>query len=214
MAVTTLARPAIAPTLRSICARGDDVRHADRHDRDGRGLPDDVQQVVAGEEALVAERDREEQEHHDEADVDDVAAPVEIGERVFPLGARRWMEVLRSGSWSDSLDGELEGFFVGDVARGRFPCRSRPSRSTRMRSLTASSSGSSEEMTMTPLPASARSRIMSRISDLGADVDAGGGLVHDQHLRVGAEPLGDARPSAGCRPRAAALGRPGCATLT
>ena len=33
-----------------------------------------------------------------------------------------------------------------------------------MRSLTASSSGYSDEMTMTPLPASARSRIISRIS--------------------------------------------------
>ena len=114
----------MAPTLRSICGGGDDVGHADRDDRDGGGLPDDVEQVVAGEEAVVAEGDREEQKHHGEADVDDVAAPVEIGERVFPLGVRCGWRCCGLGHGSDSLDGELEGFFIGDVVRGRFPCRS------------------------------------------------------------------------------------------
>ena len=37
---------------------------------------------------------------------------------------------------------------------------------------------------------------------LGADVDAAGGLVEDQHVGVGEEPLATARPSAGCRRRA------------
>ena len=60
-----------------------------------------------------------------------------------------------------------------------------------MRSLTASSSGSSEEMMITPLPASAKSRIMLDDLALCADVDAGRGLVHDQDPRLGAEPLGD-----------------------
>ena len=34
---------------------------------------------------------------------------------------------------------------------------------------------------------------------LGADVDAAGGLVEDQHVGVGEHPLARARPSAGCR---------------
>ena len=44
---------------------------------------------------------------------------------------------------------------------------------------------------MTPLPASARRAHHVEDLGLGADVDAGGGFVHDQHVRVGAEPLGD-----------------------
>ncbi len=35
---------------------------------------------------------------------------------------------------------------------------------------------------------------------LGADIDAAGRLVEDQHVRVGEEPLAQNVPSAGCRP--------------
>ena len=187
MAVTTLARPATEPTLRSISAAGDHVGHADRDHGDGRGLPEDVQQVVGGQEALVAEQYREEDEDDDEADVDDVAAPVECGEPASPLTARRRRLRLRawwSGSWLDSLDGVLEGLFVGDVLAGRAPCRTVPSRKIKTRSLTARSSAYSDEMTMTPLPSSARLRIMVEDLGFGADVDPGGRLVHDQARRA------------------------------
>ena len=58
-----------------------------------------LSRLFAVQEAVVAQRDREEQEDHDEADVDDVAAPVEIGERVLPLCGLLWTEAWRSGSW-------------------------------------------------------------------------------------------------------------------
>ena len=46
IAVVTEARPATAPTERSISTGGEDERHRHRHDRDDRGLADDVEQVV------------------------------------------------------------------------------------------------------------------------------------------------------------------------
>ena len=48
-------------------ARRDHEGHGDGHHRDGRGLPDDVQQVVAGQEPGVVQEDREEEKHQREA---------------------------------------------------------------------------------------------------------------------------------------------------
>ena len=76
-----------------------------------------------------------------------------------------------------------------------------PSRMTSTRSQMPMISGSSLEITMTPM-----SRLRELVDDpvdlrLGADVDAAGRLVEDQHLGADLEPAGRAAPSAGCRPR-------------
>src|SRR4051812_10127750 len=143
---------------------GDDEGHRHRHHRDDRGLPEDVEQVRAGEEAVVGEEDREEQEDDGEADVDGVAAPVDAAQPAFSAGRAgrgRWREGLGHertpwmASWRDSSS---------SMSRRSRSSVTVPFRSTRTRSLTASSSASSEEMTMTALPESASSRIRWMIS--------------------------------------------------
>ena len=52
------------------------VGHAHRHDRDHRGLAEDVEEIVRLEEALIVKRRREERENQHEAEIGNVLAPV------------------------------------------------------------------------------------------------------------------------------------------
>ena len=75
-------------------------------------------------------------------------------------------------------------------ARDSIPVR-RPSDTTMIRSASSSSSGSSE-LTITiasPSPASVRTSVVDLL--LGADVDAAGRLVEQEHPRPGRQPLAD-----------------------
>ena len=67
-------------------ASRENIGHADRHDRDHRGLAEDVEQIVRLEEALVVQRRREEREDQHEAEIGDVLAPVREERRRAGLG--------------------------------------------------------------------------------------------------------------------------------
>ena len=68
--------PATMPMDRSISPADKHIGHADRHDRDHRGLPEDVELVVRLEEALVEQGRREEGEDQHEAEIGNVLPPV------------------------------------------------------------------------------------------------------------------------------------------
>ena len=175
IAVATEARPGDRADREVDLAGAEHEGHRHRHDRDHRGLADDVEQVVGVEEALVAERRGEDEEDHHEADIDDVLAPVRERRRF----AGRWLPCRSLDSSSAGFLHELVELLFGVLkAVDRSPrlaasSRSwramsrtmRPSDITRMRSQAASSSGSSDESTRIALPALARSRISVTISD-------------------------------------------------
>ena len=101
-------------------------------------------------------------------------------------------------------------------ARGMSAVR-RPSDITSTRSQSASSSGSSEEISRIARPSAAS--CADHVVELGldADVDAARRLVEDQHVRIGQQPARRGSPSAGCRRTArrsaGAARRAGCAAL-
>ena len=83
---------------------------------------------------------------------------------------------------------------------------SRPSRMTRMRSASRSTSGSSDEIIRIATPSAASSLEQPVHLGLRADVDAARRLVDDQQRRPPRRATSRARPSAGCRPRASVIG--------
>ncbi len=98
-------------------------------------------------------------------------------------------------------------------ARANSP-RSRPRRITSTRSDMPRISGSSEEIMITPPPACGELAGHAMHGGLRAHVDALGGLIEDQHARRARQPLGDAPPSAGCRPTGCAPPAPApCALI-
>ena len=137
---------------------------------------------------------------------DDEHGPGEADDRRVPRSGRR----ARARPVARRLDGQAPGpwwsrrlrrpracaggqghdvLLAGALAAGSSPAM-RPSRMTTIRSLIPISSGSSEEIISTAAPARASSRISSWMAGLGADVDAAGRLVEEQHPRRDGQPLG------------------------
>ena len=80
--------------------------------------------------------------------------------------------------------------FLRRLGRALISPVTRPSRMVTMRSLIASTSGSSEEMAMTAMPGSRHVEEKIVHLDLGADIDAARRLVDDQHLGPERQPAG------------------------
>ena len=171
-------------------ARDDHDGGADRGDAVDRRVLQDQQRVLGVEERVRAVAVRPEvparrtaissSEDRDRAQLADVPEPLHDASsqlRASP-GASRTLPSPRAPASS--------------------PCI-RPSRITTMRSASASTSGRSLDTTRHAEP---RRRLAADDLvdlELGADVHALGRLVEQQHARPGRQPLGERRPSAGCR---------------
>src|SRR3954447_11164756 len=136
------------PTLRSISAAEITNVMGDRLDRDHGRLLDDVQQVAVREEAVVVQRQREHDEDRREDEIDDVEAPVE--------GAQPGRHAASCSSSSSAASPA--------TSRWSTLRTTAPSRTIRIRSAAASSSGVSDETRTIALPWSASARIICRIS--------------------------------------------------
>ena len=185
----TAQTPAVAPTDTSTCPVRITIvmpTAIDLHDGVG---DDDVAQVGGLEEGGGEQDEKREQARAARAARGARAARRSTGRRSCRRGASEGGRHHRSRR---------------PPSRAANSATSRPARITRMRSLMPSTSSSSDEISRTPMPA--RREVADDAMDLGlgADVHALRRLVENEHVWRAARASGRARPSAGCRRRAAA----------
>ena len=193
----------------------DHDRHAERDDRRRHGAVEDVDQVAEqsafddpdGEESGRDEAvDREDQRQRDERPNRAMAASARIAKCARAREVRRLRLKVRARSHVRA-PAIVRMMFSRVISPPPISPTFRRSRSTTIRSLTATSSSSSEDATSSARPCGAK--LPDQRHDLGvrADVDAARRLVENENARSGDQRRARAPPSADCRPT---VGRPAC----
>ena len=193
-------------------AREDDHRLAEREQREDRRVDEDELDVREVEEARLDARghEHEQDEHGDDAELP------QRGRRARRAGADRGEPRRRPGGVGAVavMRRRLRGWPVAaatidssDASACANSATSRPSRMTRIRSASRSTSGQlggdhQDRDALSP------AQLLEQAVHLRlrADVDAAGGLVDDQQRRLARRATWPARPSAGCRPTARSSG--------